>query len=242
MNDHAGYETLVSISHADKFNTWMYQCIQGYAKGNILEIGSGLGNISTLFVKDGARITLSDIDKDYLEHLRVITQGYENVKGITEIDLQRADFTKHYSTYKEQFDTIFLLNVLEHLEDDETALENLNFILKPSGTLIILVPAYSGLFSELDKQLGHYRRYTSQTLCKKIAKRNYKIEKSFYFNLMGIPAWIYGKIRHLHTVPGKEMKIYNWLVPFGKILDTIFFNKAGLSVIAIARKNYTVDK
>ena len=70
MRDKAGYETLLSVAKADQLNRWMYETIRPYAKGNILELGSGLGNISKFFVRDGASITLSDIDEDYLVHLK----------------------------------------------------------------------------------------------------------------------------------------------------------------------------
>ena len=48
--DKEGWETLLAISKADRFNRWMYDIIQPFIKGNILEIGSGIGNISQYFL------------------------------------------------------------------------------------------------------------------------------------------------------------------------------------------------
>lgn len=237
MRDKPGYETLLSVAKADKLNQWMYEKIRPYTEGNILELGSGLGNISKFFIHEGATITLSDIDEDYLIHLKKEFSDQSNVKGLLSIDLQKENFNSIYFDLKESFDTVFLLNVMEHLENDKVALQNLNFLLKSNGMLIILVPAYSFLYSELDKQLGHYRRYTKKSLIQKITEQHFTVEKSFYFNLMGIPAWLYGKIIKLKVLPSGEMKFYNNLVPFAKLLDKICFNKAGLSVIAIAHKN-----
>lgn len=70
----------------------------------------------------------------------------------------------------------------------------------------------------------------------KIGHEYFKIEKSFYFNAMGIPAWLYGKAMKYKTPPVGNMKFFDKLVPAGKIIDKILFNKIGLSAIVIARK------
>jgi SAM-dependent methyltransferase len=234
--DKTGYEALQVLSKADAFNKWMYSAISPYASGNILEIGSGLGNISNFFIQNGSEITLSDIDPLYLIHLKKQFQSFSNVKDFLSIDLQKENFSTAYSDLKKKFDTVFYLNVLEHLKDDNYAIQNSRFLLKENGVLIILVPAYSFLYSEMDKQLNHYRRYTLRSLRNKTSAGNFTIIKSFYFNFMGIPAWLYGKIRKFKVLPTPEMKLYNKLTPIGKLLDKIVFNKAGLSVIVVAKK------
>jgi 2-polyprenyl-3-methyl-5-hydroxy-6-metoxy-1,4-benzoquinol methylase len=230
------YEGLQALSHAEAFNQWMYSVIASYTKKNILEIGSGLGNISKIFIEKGAIITLSDIDEFYLNELKKKFEHFSNVNGYLSLDLQKKDFKKSYTDLIQKFDTVFLLNVLEHLEDDIYAIQNCNSLLKKSGTLIILVPAYSFLFSEMDKQLNHFRRYTAKQLVKKIAGEGFEVQKSFYFNAMGVPAWLYGKLRRHKKLPSGEMKLYNKLVPVGKVLDKLIFNRIGLSAIVVAVK------
>jgi len=56
----------------------------------------------------------------------------------------------------------------------------------------------------------------------------------FYFNALGIIGWMYAKIFNLQKLPPKEMSFFNKLTGFAKLVDKIFLNKAGLSVIAIA--------
>ena len=233
--DNTGYEALQVLSKADSFNNWMYSSIAPYATGNILEIGSGLGNISKFFIQNGVEITVSDIDPLYIEHLKNQFQ-FNNVKDFLSIDLQKENFSTAYSHLKEKFDTVFYLNVLEHLKDDSYAIQNSRFLLKENGVLIILAPAYSFLYSEMDKQLNHYRRYTLVSLRNKIKAEKFTMVKAFYFNFMGIPAWLYGKIRRFKVLPKGEMNLYNKLTPIGKLLDMIVFNKAGLSAIIVAKK------
>ena len=50
--DKFGLETLDTIAEADKFNEWMYQILKPFCNGEILEIGSGIGNISSFFIED----------------------------------------------------------------------------------------------------------------------------------------------------------------------------------------------
>ena len=233
MADNTGYQTLEIISKADRFNWWMYETIRPYCYGNILEIGSGIGNISKFFVKERCPVTLSDTDAFYFNYLK--EKFYEI--NILSIDLVHENFTEEYKEYLEAFDTIVFLNVLEHIDNDELAIENCRFFLKTGGVLIILVPAYSFLFSKMDKELEHYRRYTAKGLKNLISKKKFTVQKAFYFNVLGIIAWMYGKIFKLHFIPRKNMKTFDRLVPLAKLGDKIFFKKAGLSVIVVAKKD-----
>src|SRR6476661_3516764 len=141
-SDPLGHHTLTVIAKAEQFNRWMYETIKPYLKGKVLEIGSGIGNISKFVLEDGFTLTLSDYDSGYCQQLQKDFGHFANVEDIVSIDLQHQTFYEKYSTFKEQFDTVFLLNVLEHLADGEKAVAYCRYLLKPSGNLIILVPAY----------------------------------------------------------------------------------------------------
>ena len=92
--DAEGLETLLAISKADRFNRWMYETIKPFVTGNILEIGSGIGNISNYFLDDHQQITISDIRENYLDFSRNEFQSYSNLKGIVNIDLMDENFDK----------------------------------------------------------------------------------------------------------------------------------------------------
>lgn len=232
----SGHISLEVMSKADKFNKWMAETIAPYVSGATLEIGSGLGNISRYFINDNYQITLSDIDPYYLDILKNQFQNTSNVKDIIPIDLQLPHFTECYKELENKFDTVFYLNVLEHLEFEDLAIQNSQFLLKPGGSLIVLVPAYSFLFSEMDKELDHYRRYSKKRINDVFQRNNMVVMKSFYFNFLGISAWIYGKMKKLKTVPKSEMSTFNALIPLAKFLDKVLLHSMGLSVISIAKK------
>ena len=159
-NSKYGTDTLEVISAANNFNRWMYETIKPHCKGEILEIGSGIGNISQFFLHEGANIFLSDIERSYFPRLEEKFSKYKNLKGLYRLDFSNKNLEKNYPELLEKFDTIFALNVLEHIPDHVQAMKNAMKMLKPGGNIVILVPAFPGLYNGFDKQLDHQRRYT----------------------------------------------------------------------------------
>ena len=238
--DKEGWETLDVISSADKFNNWMYTTIKPFCTGKILEIGSGIGNISQFFVASGADITLSDIRPNYCE---VLKKKFPSVKDIIQLDLTHPDFDNHYSSYLGKFDSLFALNVIEHIYDHEQALRNCHKLLKPGGRVVILVPAYQKLYNAFDKELEHFRRYTKSLLNKLFIDSKFRVLKSQYFNFMGIPGWyVSGKLQMNKTIPKGQMSLYNKLVPLFRLVDKILFSSVGLSVISVGVKDAVEPK
>lgn len=235
--DQVGGETLDVISNADKFNRWTYDTIRPFCKGNVLEIGSGLGNISQFFLKDGASILLSDVREGYCSELKQKFQNYPNLQGVELIDLVDAAFDEKFKDLFESFDTIFSLNVVEHIYDDNLAIKNAKKLLKKQGHLIILVPSYQALYNGLDKELDHYRRYNKKTLSALFDTNSLNIIHKQYFNFMGIFAWfISGKLQRNESIPSGQMKLYNMFVPVFKWIDRFVFRLAGLSTIVVGKK------
>ncbi len=234
--DEEGEETLEAIAIADRFNEWMYDTIKPYCRGKILEIGSGIGNISQFFLRDRANLVLSDIRTTYCDTLaQKFSPTHPNIE-ITQIDLVKMNFLEEYAPFIGQFDTVFALNVVEHIEHDSLALYHIHQLLKPGGTVIILVPAYQTLYNHFDEALGHYRRYTKRTLSQ-LVNENFELIHQQYFNLAGIMGWFMtGTLMKKKTIPKDQMKLYNKLVPIFKVIDRISGQRIGLSVIQVGRK------
>jgi len=237
MADKLGKETLEVISAAENFNQWMFHTIQPFVKGKVLEIGSGIGNISLHFLENQYSIMLSDFRPEYCEKLTFEFSHYSNFLGVNRIDLVDPEFSNNYSGLLESFDTVFALNVVEHIEDDSLAIANCKKLLKNGGTLIILVPSYQNLFNNFDVELGHFRRYTTRKLKDIFKLNNMKIIHSQYFNFIGTLGWYFnGNILKKKTIPEGQMKLYNSLVPIFKVVDKMIINKIGLSTIVIGIK------
>lgn len=236
--DIIGEETLKIISESPKFNEWMYQTIKPFLKGEILEIGSGIGNISSLIVRDYNNVTLTDYSDHYINKLNKTFEDNTSVKKILNIDIQKSDFKVHYAHLENSFDTIIILNVVEHLENDTQAINNCHFLLKPKGSLVVLTPAYNFLYCNFDKNLGHYRRYNKKSLSLLFKKDLFSIRKRIYFNALGIIGWLMiGKIGNKEKIGNGEFKLFSKLIFLGKLIDKIFFHKIGLSIIVVGEKS-----
>lgn len=230
--DFEGMETLHVIEKANKFNRWMYETIKPFCKGKILEIGCGIGNISEFFIQDSQDIVLSDLRENYLE---IVSKKFTN--PTIKINLIDPEFDTKYDEIIGTFDTVFALNVIEHIEDDKQAIANCKKLLKKGGSLIILVPAYQFLFNNFDKELEHFRRYTRKKIETVIAENHLEIVNSFYFNFIGIIGWyVSGSILKKKTIPENQMGLFNLLVPVFRWADKIILNKIGLSVICVSKK------
>lgn len=230
--DLEGLTTLTVIEKADRFNNWMYTTIAPYCKGKILEIGSGIGNISQFFIKNNQDITLSDLRDNYCEILKT-----KFTNDVIKVDLVHPDFEQEYRELLGTFDTVFALNVVEHIKDDVLAIANCKKLLRQNGTLIILVPAYQFLFNNFDVELEHFRRYTQKSLRTIIQKNSLAIKKEFSFNFIGIFGWYFsGNILKKKSIPEGQMGFFNLLVPIFKLADFLTFRKIGLSVINVSVK------
>jgi SAM-dependent methyltransferase len=230
--DFEGQATLEAISSADKFNRWMYDVTGKRLEGRILELGSGIGNISEHYLNDGRKIMLSDIRDNYCDYLTQKYGSHPNCEGVRNIDLVHPHFATEYQDLLGSFDGAFALNVVEHIQDDTLAIANAKMLLKKGGRLVILVPAYQSLYNNFDKALEHYRRYTEGSLRPIFENNNLQVVHNQYFNLAAIAGWwVSGNLMKKEVIPSGQMKLYNLLVPIFKIMDNVVLNKVGISVI-----------
>lgn len=235
--DQEGLEMLDILADANKLNKWMFETIRPYSSGRVLEIGSGIGNISQFYFDNGFDITLSDIRDNYCSILKNKFGRHKNFRDVINLDLVAPDFEQRYKELLGTFNTVFALNVVEHIENDQLAIANANKLLASGGNLIILVPAFQALYNRFDRELFHFRRYTRPTLNRFFQNEQLIMVKSFYFNAAGIAGWfVSGKIQNNKSLPKNQVVLYNKLVPLFRMIDAILLNRIGLSVISIGRK------
>ena len=85
------------------------------------------------------------------------------------------------------FDVVLALDVLEHLDDDATALAEAGRLLKPGGTLVVTVPALPSLWGAQDVVSHHRRRYTKRTMRALFARAGLPAPALTYFNTLLLP-------------------------------------------------------
>ena len=228
---HDGYYVLESVRRARGFNRWMLSQFKPFIGTRVLEAGCGIGNF-TEHLLDRERLICADLDPYYAE---VIGRRYTHLANVrtTLMDLSNAE---HYDALKpEKPDTVISLNVVEHIEDDVGTLKNYYDVLQPGGHAVILVPAHQWLFSECDRALGHYRRYTRGLLSDRMKEAGFEVVQTSEFNRLGVLGWwVSGKMGNRDLSPS-QMKLFNAMLPIAKVIER-FGSLPGLSVIAIGRK------
>ena len=89
-----------------------------------------------------------------------------------------------------------LFDVLEHIEGDEAFLASVFESLKPGGRLYLTVPAYMALWSPFDEAVGHFRRYTTGELRRKLERAGFvMVYRGYLFSLLPLPMWLVRKLR-----------------------------------------------
>ena len=229
MKDNLGRQTLESMNQADLYNKWTFDKLKPYLTGKILEIGCGIGNFTETLMLYG-QVWAIDINKNYIKQTKNLV-GDKVVVGIGNIE-NGEYFFKH-----EKFDSIVCINVLEHIENDLQAIKNMNEILKKGGNLILLIPAHPFLFGEIDRSIGHFKRYTKIDILNKLEKNGFKIIKFRQLNFLGAIGWfISGKILKNKTVDKSKIKIFNIFAPIFLKIEDLIEPFIGTSFLIIAKK------
>jgi len=233
-----GHENLEVLSQNCRFNDWMYEQAFSRLRGDVLEVGSGIGTFSEKIVRDfpHSSITLTDLSLNYV---RILKQKF--CDSNTKVSSHKLDLSSIEDYEKlgfERFDSIVAINVLEHVENDEFVLQQLYRMLKNGGTLIILVPCHKFLYNVIDAKIGHFRRYTKSDLESKIKRTQFTIDHMFYFNVLGIIGWyINGNLAKSQEVNRMAAKLFDTIVPLLRYVEKIIGNKIGLSIVCYLLKN-----
>lgn len=223
--DKIGEYTLNVMKKATWYNTWLLSFFKDYLSGNILEVGAGIGNFTDLLSSFG-KVTAIDINEDYIKNIgRKYDFGYGNIeKG-------------EYYFKNKKFNSIVCLNVIEHIKNDSKAIKNIYQLLEKNGYAVALVPAGDVLFSNYDKSLGHFRRYTTKSFEVKFHKSGFKIVKVRYLNWWGAIGWlVFLKVLRFSTFPKNEVGIFDILGKYFLWPEKFLHLPFGLSVLIIAKK------
>lgn len=224
-----GHLTLESMGQATWYNNWTINIFKKYLKGEILEIGCGIGNFTKTLVSYG-KVYSFDADKFCVYKTK---QKTKNTVKVGDGNIE----TGHYFFKNRKFDTITCINVLEHIRDDNKALVNIINLLKPNGILILLIPAHPFLFGEIDRAIGHYRRYTKKRIINQLMTLGAKIVYGRRINFLGALGWfISSRILKDVSVSEKKLKLFDMIAPFVLPTELIIEPPLGTSILIIAKK------
>jgi SAM-dependent methyltransferase len=186
------------LAEARNYQKWMFDAVQPYLGRRILEVGSGIGNMSRWLPADEL-LVLSETEPELLDLLRRRAPGYFG-SNAGNVQIAALDLSPHTLAAKSleryQLDTIVSFNVLEHIENDQAAIAALADTLRaspaPVRRLLSFVPAQAWALSNLDRHYGHFRRYSRARI--RELSRDLASDAALTvtpFNALGLVGWVW---------------------------------------------------
>ena len=225
---YTGWE-LSLFDRANAFRDYQFDFLRFNITGNVCEVGPGHGVICDRYIKLSRKISLYEQSKKLFKFLK---KKYK-------LNPKISVYNKNLKSSKKKYDTILYLDVLEHIKQPKKELKNVFRSLKKQGKLILSLPAYQHLFSQFDKDVGHYRRYTLKKFLSEMGGIKHSGLKYYYIDTIGYFLSLTAKIflkKNYKSNFDKKIKIWNYLIYISKILDFITMYSFGKTLIIIVQK------
>src|SRR5262245_2328823 len=163
------------FAHAVNWKRYFGRLLAPYVKGDVLEVGAGIGGTTRVLCTPRAdRWVCLEPDPELADRLQ--TTASERPFAIPiEVEIGTVDALAEDRLY----DCVLCIDVLEHSEADRAELQAAAEHLNPGGALIVLCPAHPMLYTEFDRAIGHYRRYT-KSMFRAIEPKSLRRERLFY--------------------------------------------------------------
>jgi len=231
----SGFSTLSSsIGEADNYTKWILNVFSPYVGTRLVEIGLGYGNFLPFLhgLEDYLGV---DIDEDVVAAAAVARADVDFMV----CDISEGCFPERVGI--ERFDTALCVNVLEHVDDDRTALENLLSVTRPGGHLLLFVPAFEFLYTSLDQLAGHLRRYRLDSLSQVLPESGVRVKRLEYFNPVGGVGWFAQKlVKHEDLdsgVMGAQIRIFDrYVLPLSRMFNPLTRRVFGQSIVCVVEK------
>ena len=212
---------LALFEKARNWKTYWRSVIAPFVHGAVLEAGAGIG-ANTRLLRELAHSRWTALEPDTILSAQI--EGADEVLTGTLDDLRE----------ERRFDTILYIDVLEHIRDDRAELRRAAAHLNDGGHVIVLSPAHKFLFTSFDSAIGHFRRYSRESL-RQAAPPELTLRKLIYLDSAGMLASLGNRLLLRSSMP-TENQILTWdrlLVPLSRALDPIFAGQVGRSVLGV---------
>ena len=232
-DSYAGSE-LEIFKHATNWKTYWASQIEPYLYGSVLEVGAGLGSNTLNLYTRSQHWTALEPDP-YLSNIiskRVHDLQLENI-------VVRTGYLSSLPP-ESKYDAILYIDVLEHISSDSSELLAAFHHLSPGGYLIVLSPAHQFLYSPFDASIGHFRRYSRNSL-NRLRPADSILVRSHYLDSIGLFASLANKILLRSPTPNlSQIKFWDLiLIPISRLIDPLIRFNIGKTVLCVWTKPYS---
>ena len=227
------------------YHAWIFRAIQPFLGSQLTEIGGGLGTFSELLIRHhianrpNSTLEIFEPSKTLFAQLN---QKFSAQQGAL-LRANRLRLTNGYFLSKPHaYDSAVLINVLEHIQDDVDLIKSIYTSLLPGGTLIVFSPALPSLYSALDKQVGHFRRYRKNDLASLFSDAGFTIARVQYMDTAGIIPWyVINVLGGSCSFNPQLVKMYDrFVVPIMSRTEHFFGAPIGKNLLIVGRKPSTL--
>jgi SAM-dependent methyltransferase len=241
-------DVLEELTDAHRYRRWLADLARPHLGEHPIEIGSGNGDYALEWAGDVTSFTATEADEDrfariterFADHPTITTRWLllgqpastpAEISATTPTETSTttsADHTRHSCA--------IAYNVLEHIPDDVGAIRAMADLLRPGGSVVLVVPAFPSAMSPFDLAIGHQRRYTLASLQAVLAGAGLHVQQIRYVNPIGLVAW-YVMVKALGTTPRNSLglRLYDrTVVPLARFADRWLPTPFGQSVFAVA--------
>jgi 2-polyprenyl-3-methyl-5-hydroxy-6-metoxy-1,4-benzoquinol methylase len=226
------------MSHATNYFAWQCRLVTRELGRRVVEIGCGIGNFTGMLLDREAVLAL-DIEPQCVAQVQSRYAAARQLE-VLNCDWGGADWDDEvrYRVVDFRADSCVCLNVLEHIEDDREALRRMASVLQPGGVIVLLVPAFPALYGPIDKQLGHYRRYTRESMRQLADASGLEITSARYMNAVGFFGWwANSHIFKREVQSAAQIAVFDrCVVPAMSRLESMVAPPFGQSLIVVLRK------
>ena len=223
---------------AKNYRRWILSRLDPFLGQRIVEVGAGDGSFSELLLERKPQ-SLTAIEPSanmyplLVKKLERIDPGH----AARAIQSTLVNASLQYPEI-ESPDSIVYINVLEHVEDDQAELHTAYSMLAAGGRVLVFVPAHEWLMSRFDHKLGHFRRYTRESLTSRFEAAGFTIRFSAYFDLLGIlPWWLKYRVFQSEQMETSLVRAFDRCgVPLSRAFDAITNFRIGKNVIVVGEK------
>lgn len=222
------------FSPAQNWHDYIARMVADHIGGDVLEVGAGIGSLTARLLNAPNKCSVQSwlcLEPDPMQCGKLLAK-IETAKLPAICRVVTGSI--HSLDDQMRFDVIIYIDVLEHIEDDLEEIKRAGLLINPGGKLIILSPAHTWLFSELDRSAGHHRRYSRSSLAA-LAGSELVLIESKYMDLVGILASIANRhVLRSNEPSANQIKMWDTLmIPVSRIFDPLFGYNFGKSILAV---------
>lgn len=209
--------------------------ITPYLSGSVMEVGAGIGaNVNFLNHPNITDWTLVEPDPAFFD---LLNERKKN--GDLPEKCKIFQGTLEELPAGQLANSIIYIDVLEHIHEHHQEIENAIAHLHPGGYLVILAPAHPSLYSDFDREIGHFRRYTPDQLKALFPCGRGEFVKACHIDHMGYFLSLVNRYIVKKSMPSyTSIRIWDrYLVPVSKKIDKLFHYRNGKSVILVWQMN-----